>query len=237
MAIHPSLLLQFSLLKNLPPTLLPEVAAASSLKTFAKREVVLNKGAASVQLCFLLEGRLQATDFTLDGKEVGLYFVDEGGYFGEIAMLDGLAQPEIMIANKKSQVVLIPNSVIRGLILSQPAMTEAITTGLAKRIRAQSEQRQILSINNPMQRVCSQILSMQQSTRQGDASTSLEWALPDPPTHQELAMMVNLSRETVTRVFQILQSQSLVLREKDALIVSQPDVLQQVAKGLLDLTK
>ncbi|OYU11159.1 MAG: hypothetical protein CFE38_13360 [Comamonadaceae bacterium PBBC1] len=237
MAIHPSLLLQFSLLKNLPPTLLPEVAAASSLKTFAKREVVLNKGAASVQLCFLLEGRLQATDFTLDGKEVGLYFVDEGGYFGEIAMLDGLAQPEIMIANKKSQVVLIPNSVIRGLILSHPAMTEAITTGLAKRIRAQSEQRQILSINNPMQRVCSQILSMQQSTRQGDASTSLEWALPDPPTHQELAMMVNLSRETVTRVFQILQSQSLVLREKDALIVSQPDVLQQVAKGLLDLTK
>lgn len=237
MAIHPSLLLQFSLLKNLPPTLLPEVAAASSLKTFAKREVVLNKGAASVQLCFLLEGRLQATDFTLDGKEVGLYFVDEGGYFGEIAMLDGLAQPEIMIANKKSQVVLIPNSVIRGLILSHPAMTEAITTGLARRIRAQSEQRQILSINNPMQRVCSQILSMQQSTRQGDASTSLEWALPDPPTHQELAMMVNLSRETVTRVFQILQSQSLVLREKDALIVSQPDVLQQVAKGLLDLTK
>ena len=237
MAIHPSLLLQFSLLKNLPPTLLPEVAAASSLKTFAKREVVLNKGAASVQLCFLLEGRLQATDFTLDGKEVGLYFVDEGGYFGEIAMLDGLAQPEIMIANKKSQVVLIPNSVIRGLILSQPAMTEAITTGLAKRIRAQSEQRQILSINNPMQRVCSQILSMQQPARQSDVSASVEWTLPDPPTHQELAMMVNLSRETVTRVFQILQSQSLVLREKDALIVSQPDVLQQVAKGLLDLTK
>ncbi|WP_089957850.1 Crp/Fnr family transcriptional regulator [Limnohabitans sp. 2KL-3] len=237
MAIHPSLLLQFSLLKNLPPTLLPEVAAASSLKTFAKREVVLNKGAASVQLCFLLEGRLQATDFTLDGKEVGLYFVDEGGYFGEIAMLDGLAQPEIMIANKKSQVVLIPNSVIRGLILSHPAMTEAITTGLAKRIRAQSEQRQILSINNPMQRVCSQILSMQQPARQSDVSASVEWALADPPTHQELAMMVNLSRETVTRVFQILQSQSLVLREKDALIVSKPDVLQQVAKGLLDLTK
>jgi CRP-like cAMP-binding protein len=223
MAIHPSLLLQFSLLKNLPPALLPEVAEASSLKTFAKREVVLNKGAASVQLCFLLEGRLQATDFTLDGKEVGLYFVDEGGYFGEIAMLDGLAQPEIMMANKKSQVVMIPNSVIRKLILSHPAMTEAITTGLAKRIRAQSEQRQILS--------------MQQPARQGDVSASVEWALADPPTHQELAMMVNLSRETVTRVFQILQSQSLVLREKDALIVSQPDVLQQVAKGLLDLTK
>lgn len=237
MAIHPSLLLQFSLLKHLPPALLPEIAASTTLKSFAKREVVLNKGGDSAHLLFLLEGRLQATDFTLDGKEVVLYFIEEGDYFGEIAMLDGLVQPEIMVAHKKSQVVMIPNAVIRGVILSQPAMTEAITTGLAKRIRAQSEQRQILSINNPMQRVCSQILSMQTPSRGRDVSPPSEWVLADPPTHQELAMMVNLSRETVTRVFQILQSQSLVLREKDALIVSQPDMLQKVAKGLLDLTK
>ena len=61
--------------------------------------------------------------------------------------------------------------------------------------------------------------------------------LPDPPTHQELAIVVNLSRETVTRVFQILQSQSLVLREKEAWVIPKPDVLQQVASGLLDLNK
>jgi CRP-like cAMP-binding protein len=234
MAIHPSLLLQFSLLKNLPPALLPEVAEASSLKTFAKREVVLNKGAASVQLCFLLEGRLQATDFTLDGKEVGLYFVDEGGYFGEIAMLDGLAQPEIMMANKKSQVVMIPNSVIRKLILSHPAMTEAITTGLAKRIRAQSEQRQILSINNPMQRVCAQLILLLRSSPAPFSNEKEEIkrkSLSNAPTHQELAMMLNLSRETVTRVFQVLQSNGALDRQSDALSVDMDRILDLVQEG------
>ena len=54
--------------------------------------------------------------------------------------------------------VVVPNSVIRGLVLSQPLMTEAITVGLARRIRQQNEQRQILSINNPLQRVCAQLL-------------------------------------------------------------------------------
>ena len=237
MAIHPSLLLQFSLLRHLPASALPEVAASSTLKTFAKREVVLDKDVASGHLYFLLEGQLQATGFTLDGREVGLYAVAEGEYFGEIAMLDGLPQPEIMLANKKSQVVVVPNSVIRGLVLSQPLMTEAVTVGLARRIRQQSEQRQILSINNPLQRVCAQILSVLKASRGSALPQTSPWEFPDPPTHQELAIGVNLSRETVTRVFQILQSQSLVLREKEAWVIPKPDVLQQVASGLLDLNK
>lgn len=221
MAIHPSLLLQFALLRNLPAPVLPEVAELSSLKTFAKRELVLNKSSTPQHLYFLLEGRLQATDFTLDGKEVGLYFVDQGEYFGEIAMLDGLAQPEIMIANKKSQVIMIPNKVIRGLILSHPLMTEAITVGLAKRIRVQSEQRQILSINNPLQRVCAQILLLLRYS-QGQtetASTDEKRSINNAPTHQELAMMVNLSRETVTRVFQVLQSNGALDRQADTMSV------------------
>lgn len=219
MAIHPSLLLQFSLLRHLPASALPEVAALSVLKTFAKREVVLDKDASSGHLYFLLEGQLQATGFTLDGKEVGLYAVAEGEYFGEIAMLDGLPQPEIMLANKKSQVLLVPNSAIRQLILSQPLMTEAITLGLTRRIRQQSEQRQILSINNPLQRVCAQLLLLFRYSHGQPETADLgaKQSLVNAPTHQELAMMVNLSRETVTRVFQVLQSNGALDRQVDSM--------------------
>jgi CRP-like cAMP-binding protein len=221
MAVHPSLLLQFSLLRHLPALALPEVAALSVLKTFAKREVVLDKNADSGYLYFLLEGQLQATGFTLDGKEVGLYAVSEGEYFGEIAMLDGLPQPEIVLANKKSQVVLVPNSAIRPQILSQPLMTEAITLGLTRRIRQQSEQRQILSINNPLQRVCAQLLLLFRYAQGQQEAVDLEskQTLMNPPTHQELAMMVNLSRETVTRVFQVLQSNGALDRQVDLMQV------------------
>lgn len=228
MAIHPSLLLQFSLLRHLPASALPEVAASSTLKTFAKREVVLDKNVASGHLYFLLEGQLQATGFTLDGKEVGLYAVTEGEYFGEIAMLDGLPQPEIMLANKKSQVVVVPSSVIRGLVLSQPLMTEAITVGLTRRIRQQSEQRQILSINNPLQRVCAQLLLLWRYAQgqQEAMDVTGRQALLNAPTHQELAMMVNLSRETVTRVFQVLQSSGALDRQLDVMNID----LQHISK-------
>lgn len=222
MAIHTSLLQQFTLLRHLPPEALQPLADAASLRTFARREVVLDKQTPVESLFFLLEGRLQATDFTLDGKEVGLYFVEEGQYFGEIAMLDGLAYPEIMITNKKSQVVQVPNRLIRHLILEHPRMTEVVTLGLARRVREQSEQRQILSINNPLQRVCAQLLLLLRHApggNSGAAGGNLHRELPGAPTHQELAMMVNLSRETVTRVFQVLQARGALDRQSEALSV------------------
>ena len=219
MAIHISLLQQFELLRHLPTPTLELLASSSAVRSVARREVVLDKDSPVEYLFFLLEGRLQATDFTLDGKEVGLYFVEEGQYFGEIAMLDGLAYPEIVIANKKSQVVQVPNRLIRGLILGQPPMTEAVTLGLARRVREQSEQRQILSINNPLQRVCAQLLLLlRHSQEQTTAATGVQ-ALASAPTHQELAMMVNLSRETVTRVFQVLQSRGALDRQAESLSV------------------
>jgi CRP/FNR family transcriptional regulator, cyclic AMP receptor protein len=220
MPIHPSLLEQFALLRHLSESTLAELATHSSLKQLARREVMVDRESPPMTLFFLLEGRLQAVDFTLDGKEVGLYFLEEGQYFGEVAMFDGLNHSEIIIASKKSQVVLVPNRAIRPEILKHPQTTEAIAMGLASRLRQQTLQRQILSINNPLQRVCAQLLLLiQNSNKETSGSHSMQ-VIEHAPTHQELAMMANLSRETVTRVFQALQSQGAIDRQSEGLIVN-----------------
>ena len=224
MALHPSLLQQFSLLRLLPAEALTALAIRSSLHTFAKREVVLPKESPSQYLMFLLEGRLQAVDFTLDGREVGLHFIEEGAYFGEISVLDGLPPPEIIIANKKSQVIIVPAREVRGYIFSTPPAIEAITTGLAKRIRAQSSQRQILGIINPLQRICA---LLQKLTEEGRSKGLIE----DAPTHQEIAIMVNLTRETVTRAFQVLQSQGALASDGDNLKVDTAKLKQMAEKS------
>jgi CRP/FNR family transcriptional regulator, cyclic AMP receptor protein len=222
MTIHPSLLLQFQLLRNLTEQNVGQLASLSQIREFAKREVVLDKGEPSQFLCFLLEGKLQAVDFTLDGKEVGIYFIDEGDYFGEIAMLDGAGQPEMVIAIKKSRVVRVPAWEIRNMLFSTPTIMEAITQGLALRIRRQSQQRQLLAINNPVQRIIRQL----QGLTRTDAQRQM---ILNAPTHQELAIMVNLTRETVTRAFQVLQAQGALLRDGDHLVVDAEKI-----QGLVD---
>ena len=224
MAIHPSLLQQFALMRLFPADALASLATHSSTHAFSKREVVLAKDKPSSSLMFLLEGRLQAIDFTMDGREVGLHFIEEGQYFGEISVLDGLRSPEVVIANKKSQVVMVPGREVRGLIFSNPPAIEAITSGLTERIRAQAHQRQILGIISPLQRICALLQNLSKDGKNPEV-------IANAPTHQEIAIMVNLTRETVTRAFQVLQSQGALARDGDDLKVDTGKLKQLAEKS------
>jgi CRP-like cAMP-binding protein len=221
MPVHLSLLQQFSLLRHLSDPHQRQLAEQSSLGSFARREVVAEKHAELRNLGFLLEGRLQVVDFTLDGREVGLAFIEEGTCYGEVAMLDGLPHPEFVIATRKSQVVLVPARALRSMVLEEPRLAGAILLNLAARVRQQAAQRQLLSITNPLQRVSAQILllvdgSGPERTTRGQS----EYAnMPLAPTHQELAIMVNLSRETVTRVFQVLQARRVLDRDGESMLI------------------
>ena len=224
MAVHPSLLQQFALMRLFSADALASLAAHSSTHAFAKREMVLSKEKSSPSLLFLLEGRLQAIDFTLDGREVGLHFIEEGQYFGEISVLDGLPSPEVVIANKKSQVVMVPAREVRGLIFANPPAIEAMTSGLTERIRSQASLRQILGIISPLQRICALLQTLTKDGKNPEV-------ISNAPTHQEIAIMVNLTRETVTRAFQVLQSQGALARDGDDLKVNTSKLKQLAEKS------
>lgn len=55
--------------------------------------------------------------------------------------------------------------------------------------------------------------------------------MPNVPTHQELAIMINVSRETVSRVFQLLQGRGIVERQGNDLRVDNLKLLSDIAEG------
>lgn len=222
MAVHILLLQQFPLLRSLPVEVLERLTGLVSTRSFAKREVVLQKASVSKSLCFLIEGRLQGIDFTPDGREVGLYFIDPGGYFAELAMIDDQPQPEHVIANSASQVLFVPSAAIRPLLFSTPAMAEIVCRRLAERVRTQVVQRQILGVINPLQRVCALLGSLMQSRNS---------RIHKAPTQQEIAIMVNLTRETVTRSFQVLLTKGVLVREGEDLVVDAARLSEMASMG------
>lgn len=223
MSVHTLLLQQFPLLKPLSPEVLERLAQHASVRPFARREMVLSKGPAPQYLCFLLEGRLQAIDFTLEGREVGLYFIDPGNYFAELSLIDGQPQPEFVISNSRSQVVLLPAAEIRPVLFATPALAEALSRRLTQRIRVQISQRQVLALTNPLHRIAAQLQIL---TAGGTQNLRVFKA----PTHQELAIMVNLTRETVTRTFQVLLAQGVLKRQGEDLVVD-GEKLDQLSNG------
>ncbi len=230
MTVSVDILQQFPLLATLPKVTLAELSKTSELKSFNKREVVFSKGSQPQHLMFLFEGRLQGVDFTMDGKEVGCYFADPGDFFGELGVLDNQAHPESVIALVKSVVIFVPRQVIRPLMTSMPAMSEALTLKLAQKLRLAAEQRRIIGLANPLQKVCAQLWLMSQVNPSYPQNAKIAMM----PTHQELAIMINASRETVTRVFQLLQTKALVERQGNDLLILNVQVLQAISQGAQD---
>jgi predicted transcriptional regulator len=51
------------------------------------------------------------------------------------------------------------------------------------------------------------------------------------PTHQDIANMINTSRETVTRALLTLVQQGIVQKEPHRLVIKNPEALQKLVQG------
>lgn len=225
MPVSVQLLHQFPLLRPLPQDLLAPLSARMQLREFARRAVVVAKDCATPELGFLVEGRLQGVDFTVDGRSVGLFFVDPGDYFGELSLVDGKPPAEHMVAAVKSTVAFLDAQAARELVVTHAPLAQAVMARLAERVRAAAAQRLLLSLPNPFQRLC--MLLLQLPVRQAQGFAEVDQA----PTHQEMAIMINASRETVTRAFQVLFLRKVLVREGNALRLLQPQLLRDIAEG------
>lgn len=229
MVVTPELLSTFPILRPLPEPVLRQLAPLCSLRKFARRGVVLKAGEKEEQVCFLFEGRLQGVDFTIDGREVGLYFVEPGNFCGELGLFDRGPQPEYVIALTPAVTVFVPMEYLREIMVKTPGISNVIGTKLASRIRQMTFQRSLLGLPNITQRVCCQLWILVPDREKSAGQTAI---IVNPPTHMEIAIMLNISRETVTRVFQTLQNRQIVKRDgPGALIVSDISVLKEFAEG------
>ena len=226
------LLQRFPLLQPLSQEALLRLSTQVEERQFARREVVYSKEETRFALGFLLEGRLQGVDFTVDGRAVGLYFVEPGDFFGELSVVDGRPPAEHLIAATRSTALFLDVARSRRLIFETPELAQAVMTRLSSRVREVSAQRTLLALPNPFQRLCVQLLLLcRRNTVAGEA-------VIDPvPTHQELAIMINSSRETVTRAFQVLILNESVARDGNLLKILRPDYLVGIREAKIEPPK
>lgn len=232
MVVTPELLNFFPLLKSLPLERLQQLAGVCTMQRLARRAVILQAGLQEGVVWFLFEGRLQGVDFTVDGREVGLYFVEPGDFCGELSLFDYGPQPEFVIVLTAAVVVGVPVAALRELMPEQPSIMQQLGMRLATRLRQMTQQRSLLGMPNIAQRVCCQLWMLVPEAERNQPATVIK----APPTHQEIAIMLNLSRETVTRVFQSLQGRGVVQRDGNArLLVPQLPLLKALAEGSQEL--
>lgn len=195
------------------------------IRSYAKRDVVLQKGASGDSLLFLLSGQLQVIDVTEDGRAIGLRMLMPGDFFGEIAVINGTTRSASVVALGPVLVALLPRTTALHLFSHSPSVANQMLRFLAEKVQRDSKFRALLSIHNTAKRIYT-FLDLLKEKKEGDIEV-----VENLPTHQDIANMINTSRETVTRTLLTLVQQGIIQKGTHRLIIVDPAGLQRLAQS------
>lgn len=221
---------QFSLFANLPEEDLKLANSLMRVRHIGRRDIVCRKDEAADGLYLLFSGSLQAVDIAEDGREIGLNLIGPGSFFGELSVIDGLPRSAHIIALQPSVVGVIPQEAAREIFYKLPATAEAMMRHLTDMVRSLSSYRALLAIPNAQQRVYA--LLQQMGQRMPGGLTVIQ----NLPKQQEVAIMINTSRETVSRAVAHLVSMGILEKDYRRLIVRDPQRLRTLALQQLSPT-
>ena len=174
---------------------------------FKRRSLIYSSTEPGQSVMVLASGRVKIKAITLEGKETILAFIEEGEIFGELALLDSQPRGEFAEAVEDSQVLVIPREELLWLMEQRPDVSLSVTKliGLRRR-RIENRLRNILFLPS-RERMIRLLLELVEShgERRGNAC-----AIRLPLSHQDLASLIGITREMVTRVLGQLQAEGLV---------------------------
>lgn len=184
-----------------------------------RRETLLSGGGPFKGLGLVLQGRMQAVDLTLDGREVALKTVEQNGLFGEENLLATRPLDLTWMAPAPASVAVMGARTAQDL-LQQPDMLRSVAGAMAQQLIDQLQWQKILGASSVTSKVCNWLVFLSN----GRADLQL-------PTHAEVAWRLNTTRESVTRVLQRLQAEGVLSRQDGRWKIQRMMALHELAKG------
>lgn len=173
---------------------------------YGKGEMILQRRDEDGGIYLLLEGALLANLYARSGREVGYRRIPAGGYFGEIAAIDGLPRSVNIVALEDVRLARLPQRLVLRLFDTSPRFMRALLEDMASLTRALTDRLFELTAVSVACRVDIELLRMGSAVA-GDGN---EAVIQPCPTHAELAVLVGSQREPVTRELNRLASLNIV---------------------------
>ncbi|MFM7849458.1 MAG: Crp/Fnr family transcriptional regulator [Rubrivivax sp.] len=202
-----------------PDAVVQQAAQDMDIVNLKRREVLLRGGRPFNGLGVVLQGRLQAMDRTLDGREVALQTIEERETFGQAGLLARRPVELTWVAAAPSAVAVMSAQQARRL-LETTELGLLAARDLADQVNDQLGWQKLLAVTPISARVCAWAV----------------WAAAgrtelDIPKHAELAWRLNTTRESITRTFQKLLADGLLARDGEAWRIANAAALAQMAMG------
>ncbi len=221
-----SMLSQIALFADLTAPELAQVEQLCRYRRFTADEHVFDRDSTSTDVYFLVRGRVRVVNYSMSGREITFDELDAGGYFGELAALDGRPRSANVVALEDSLILSLPRTAFIDLLAANHQLALKVMCRLAGLVRSANERIMDLSTLAAQNRVQAEIL--RQAHMEGSRPNS---AVIEPiPVHSAIASRVSTTRETVARVMNDLARKGVLERRKRTLVIHDVRKLRQMVE-------
>ncbi|MBM3584171.1 MAG: Crp/Fnr family transcriptional regulator [Alphaproteobacteria bacterium] len=179
-------------------------------------------------MLFVVEGSVRVVNFSLWGSEILYANIPQGGFFGELAAIDGQARSSSVVATEKCLLATIPPQSFIALLRDYPDVAIEVMRRMARIIRICDDRIMDLSTLGAVQRVYVELIRMGRLDPAGTDAL----AIFSVPAHKDIASRASTTRETVARVISQLTAASIVERRDKALYIVDTARLKKLASRL-----
>ncbi len=209
---------------------LSQISDRMVIKRFKKNETILYEEDTNEFMYIILSGKVKVVQTTEDGKEIILAMHQSGNFFGEMSLIDGKTTPATVMATEDSITTIISKRDFYSMLFVHNKVIEKLLQILCSRLRESWDRIQLLNLNNASQRMKMLFFSLSDKYgKKTDEGVTLNIKL----THQDIADMAGMTRETVTRVIDKWQKNREITILENKFIRLSPDFLQKDLKFMI----
>lgn len=221
--INTSVLQSIPLFSSLTEEELSRIGEKITLNSFRRNEVIFHEEDTNEFMYIILSGKVKVVQTSEEGREIILALHKSGDFFGEMSLIDGKTAPATIIATENSAIAIISKKDFYSLLFLQNKVVLNLLKIFCGRLRDSFNRIQILSFNNAAQRIKTLFVMLSNMYgKKSDEGITIDMKL----THQNIADMTGITRETVTRIVNKWHKEGLIEVLKNKYIQIRPDFLK-----------
>lgn len=213
----PSLLLKVPLFSELSESELANVARFTRERNLEKGELLFQRGDPAHGFYFVVSGQIKLGVSSAQGNEKVVEIMGPLQTFGEAVILMNRTYPVFAEALVASTLLHIGQSVVSELIDQDPGFARKLLAGMAIRLHSMVRDVETYSLRSSTQRVIGYLLQ-QTGQDAGDTNRVIEL----PTSKQVIASRLNLTPETLSRIFHDLSDAGLITVKGKAITLNDP---------------
>jgi CRP/FNR family transcriptional regulator len=215
------------LFKDLPAKELEKVAKLFQEKSFPKYQVIFEEGAAGDLLYIISSGVVKISKEAADGRVKTLALLNVGEIFGEMSILSDEKRSANAETLTETTCVCIKREDFQAMVEKNPSISLHIIRTLIDRLIQADRQIKNLALGNSRAKIADILIQL--SAEFGGEPGAGNEKVGVRLTHQELADLAGLARETTTKLLnEFVKDDAIILKDREIEIVDKKKLEQWV---------